>query len=752
MSKLVILESPSKTKTVQNYLGSGYKVVASMGHIRDLPKSTLGVDVENGFAAHYINIRGKGDLINDLKKLTKNADEVYLATDPDREGEAISWHLATALKIPDDKIKRITFNAITKNVVQEAIKNPRAIDMDLVNAQQARRILDRIVGYKLSPFLWKTVKSGLSAGRVQSVATRLVDEREAEIRAFIPEEYWTITAHHENGDGAKFTSRYFGKNSEKHELANQADAEAVLRSCEGHPFVITSLKKSLKKRNPQSPFSTSSLLQDASRKYAYQASKIMKIAQELYEGVDLGSENGGVQGLITYMRTDSLRVSPEAQEAAKQYILEKFGKKYYPETARVYKTDSEAQDAHEAIRPANMAFEPAKIKKHLTGDQYKLYKLIWDRFVASQMASAEIDTVAVEIDCNHNTFRTTGSSVRFPGFLKAYEGNAKDQGEDEEAKLPPLAEGEVLNTTAVTPDQHFTKPPARYTEASLIEAFKEMGIGRPSTYASTITTILSREYVKREGKSLVPTPLGEATTKLMLENFPEIVDYKFTAQMETSLDEIEHSENTMENVLSTFYGRFKGSLDKASETVSRADVTLPVEETDIVCEKCGSKMIVKSGRFGKFAACPNYPACKNTKPLDKDGKLKEKSEATAEPTDMICQQCGAPVVKRTGRYGSFFACSKYPECKYTVKIQNEIGVPCPLCGSAIVTKRAKNRTIFYSCSGYPKCKFSSWDQPTSEKCPDCGGILYLKKDKSNYVCKTDKCGYTRPGVKNDSEN
>ncbi len=752
MSKLVILESPTKTGTVQGYLGSGYKVVASMGHIRDLPKSTLGVDIDNGFEAHYINIRGKGDLINDLKKMTKNADEVYLATDPDREGEAISWHLAAALKIPETKIKRVTFNAITKSVVQEAVKNPRAIDMDLVNAQQARRILDRIVGYKLSPFLWKTVRSGLSAGRVQSVATRLVVEREAEIRAFVPVEYWTITAHHTNKEGAAFTSRYFGRNGEKHELTNQADAEAVLASCEGHPFIITSIKKTLKKRNPQSPFSTSSLLQDASRKYSYQASKIMKIAQELYEGVDLGAENGGVQGLITYMRTDSLRVSPEAQEAAKQYILEKYGKKYYPETARIYKTDSEAQDAHEAIRPANMAFEPSKIKKYLSGDQYKIYKLIWDRFVASQMASAEIDTVAAEIDCNRNTFRTTGASVRFPGFLKAYEGNEKDRNEDGNDSLPPLDEGEALNTSAVTPDQHFTKPPARYTEASLIEAFKEMGIGRPSTYASTISTILSREYVKRESKSLVPTPLGEATTKLMLENFPEIVDYKFTAQMEDDLDKIEHSQNTMENVLSRFYDRFKGSLERASETVTRDTVTLPVEETDLICDKCGSKMIVKSGRFGKFAACPNYPTCKNTHPLDKDGKPKEKKAVDAEPTDMICEQCGAPVIKRSGRFGNFFACSKYPECKYTVKIQNEIGVNCPDCGSAIVTKRAKNRMLFYSCSGYPKCKFSSWDQPTAEKCPVCNGILYLKKDKSNYVCKTEGCGYTHQGVNHDSKN
>ncbi len=749
-SKLVILESPTKTGTVQAYLGSGYKVVASKGHIRDLPKSSLGVDVDNGFEAHYINIRGKGDLINDLKKMTKAADEVYLATDPDREGEAISWHLAAALKIPEEKIKRVTFNAITKSVVKEAICNPRSIDMDLVNAQQARRILDRIVGYKLSPFLWKTVRSGLSAGRVQSVATRIIVERESEIRAFVPQEYWTITAYHATQTGAEFTSKYFGHNGEKQELHCQQDAQAVLNACKGHPFRVQSVKNSLKKRNPQPPFSTSSLLQDASRKYSFQSAKIMKVAQELYEGIDLGAENGGVQGLITYMRTDSQRVSPEAQDAARSFIEEKYGKKFCPDAPRNYKTDSEAQDAHEAIRPANLSFEPLKIKKYLSGDQYKLYKLIWDRFIASQMASAEIDTVAVEIDCNHNTFRTTGSTIRFAGFLKVYESN--ESADEDEKKLPALTEGDYLNTSAVKPDQHFTEPPARYTEATLIKFLKDMGIGRPSTYAPTISTILSREYVSREGKVLIPTALGEATTKLMIENFPEIVDYKFTAQMEDSLDQIERHADTMENVLGNFYTRFAKSLDNASASVSRTDVNLPVEETDLICEKCGSKMIVKSGRFGKFAACPNYPACKNTRPLDKDGKPKEKAATPVEPTDMICQQCGAPVVKREGRYGSFYACSNYPTCKYTVKIQDEIGVPCPVCGSAIVTKRAKNRTLFYSCSGYPKCKFSSWDQPTNDKCPTCGGILYLKKDKSHYVCKTDGCGYTRPGDQHDSEN
>ncbi len=740
MSKLVILESPSKTKTVQTYLGSGYKVVASVGHVRDLPKSTLGVDIENGFAAHYINIRGKGDLINDLRKLAKSADKVYLATDPDREGEAISWHLAAALKIPDEKIKRVTFNAITKSVVQDAIKHPRAIDMDLVNSQQARRILDRIVGYKISPFLWKTVRSGLSAGRVQSVATRIIVEREAEIRAFVPEEYWTITATHQNDSGSEFTSRFYGVGGEKKELGSKEDVDTILSSCEGHPFVIQSIKNRLKKRNPKPPFSTSTLLQDAVRKFGFQSSRIMKVAQELYEGVDLGRENGGTQGLITYMRTDSLRVSPEAQEAAKAYILEKFGDQYYPQTTRVYKTDAEAQDAHEAIRPTNLLLEPAKARKMLTTDQYKLYKLIWERFVASQMASAEIDTVSADIDCNGNTFRTSGSSVRFAGYLKVYED--KD-GDDDEKKLPALAEGEVLNTTAVKPDQHFTEPPAHFTEATLIEFLKDMGIGRPSTYAATISTIISREYVKREGKSLIPTPLGEATTKLMIENFPEIVDYEFTAQMETQLDEIASGKTTMNGVLDEFYGRFRLSLDKATAEAEKQAVEIPPEETDIVCENCGRKMIIKTGRFGKFAACPGYPTCKNTKPLDKDGKLKVKTEIEPEPTDMICEQCGAPVVKRTGRYGSFFACSNYPTCKYTIKIQNEIGVPCPLCNASIVSKRARNRMVFYSCSTYPKCNFSSWDLPTLEKCPKCSEMLYQKKGKNQLICKKEGCGFTK---------
>lgn len=745
MSKLVILESPSKTKTVQNYLGSGYKVVASVGHVRDLPKSSLGVDIENGFAAHYINIRGKGELISELRKLAKSADKIYLATDPDREGEAISWHLTAALKLPEEKVQRVTFNAITKSVVQDAIKHPRSIDMDLVNSQQARRILDRIVGYKISPFLWKTVRSGLSAGRVQSVATRMIVEREAEIRAFVPEEYWTITATHQEEKGIEFTSRFYGINGEKKELHSRADADGILALCEGHPFVVQSIKNRMKKRNPKPSFSTSSLLQDAVRKFGFQSARIMKVAQELYEGVDLGKENGGVQGLITYMRTDSLRVSPEAQEAAKTYILNRFGSDFYPPATRVYKTEAEAQDAHEAIRPANLAFEPTKIKKQLTTDQYKLYKLIWDRFIASQMASAEIDTVSADIDCNGVTFRTSGSSVRFAGYLKVYED--KD-GDDDEKKLPPLAEGELLTTTSVKPDQHFTEPPARYTEATLIEFLKEMGIGRPSTYAATISTIISRQYVKREGKSLVPTPLGEATTKLMIENFPEIVDYEFTAQMESQLDEIAHGSATLNGVLGEFYDRFRVSLDKASAQAEQQSVEIPPEETDIVCENCGKKMIVKTGRFGKFAACPGYPSCKNTKPLDKDGKVKVKAEVEPEPTDMTCEQCGAPIVKRTGRYGSFLACSNYPTCKFTVKIQNEIGVPCPLCGAAVVSKRAKNRMVFYSCSAYPKCSFSSWDLPTNDKCPNCGEILYQKKGKNQLICKKEGCGFTKESQEN----
>ena len=744
MTNLVIMESPSKAATVKGYLGSSYKVVASKGHIRDLPKSTLGIDIEHDFEAHYINIRGKGDLIRELKKDVKNADRIYLATDPDREGEAIAWHLVNALGIPANKAKRVTFNAVTKSVVKEGIKHPREIDMDIVNAQQTRRLLDRIVGYKLSPFLWKTVKSGLSAGRVQSVATRILVDRENEIRNFVPEEYWTISARLKTAEGKILEAKFHGPadTKEKRDLKSEADAMEVWNAVNGKPFLVDSVRKGKRLKNPAPPFETATLQQEASRKLNFQSQRTMRVAQELYEGVNVGAENGGVQGLITYMRTDSLRISDEARDAAKTYILGKYGEQYYPAEPRVYKSRSGAQDAHEAIRPSGAMLEPSSIRKQLTSDQYRLYKLIWDRFIASQMESAELATVQTDLTAGGWLFRASGYTVKFPGYMALYEESAdeKDASDDEKnARLPALTEGELLEAESVTPDQHFTEPPPRYTEASLVKLLKENGIGRPSTYATIITTITARGYVKREGKSLVPTPLGEVTTELIGEYFPDIVDSQFTASMEDQLDDIENGDDTMLDVLRNFYGGFSKELEHAFEAVGDHEVEVPEEETDIICEKCGAKMIVKNGRYGKFAACPNYPACKNTKPLTQSGDalVEKKPEVTNEK----CELCGADMILRSGRYGSFYACSRYPECKNTRQKNKPLGVKCPDCGADLVIKHGKNRTLFYSCSRYPECKFSSWDLPLADKCPRCGGMLFRKKGKNQIVCKTEGCGY-----------
>ncbi len=754
MANLVILESPSKAATVKGYLGSNYKVVASKGHVRDLPKSKLGVDIENNFEPHYINIRGKGDLIKDIKKEAKSANKVFLATDPDREGEAIAWHLAIALGIPEEKIYRVTFNEVTKSVVKNAIKEPKSIDMDLVNSQQARRILDRIVGYKISPFLWKYVRSGLSAGRVQSVATRIIVEREEEIRAFKPEEYWTIDAVLSSADGQEFTVRFYGNKKGKIRLACEDDAMKVLRAVEGKDFAVSSVRKSKKKKLPAPPFTTSTMQQEAAKKLGFQSQRIMRIAQELYEGVNVGQENGGMQGLITYMRTDSLRVSEQAQGEARAYIEGKYGEKYYPSTPRVYKAKAGAQDAHEAIRPARADLEPAKIKKYVTADQYKLYKLIWERFIASQMESAVLSTVTADFECEGYIFRTSGYTVDFQGYMAVYEEseddtakNADEVSEQRNIRLPDVREGQSVAQKGTVPTKHFTEPPARYNDASLIKFLEEKGIGRPSTFATIITTIIARNYVKREGKSLVPTPTGELTNKLMKESFPDIVDYAFTAQMEDKLDSIENGGVDMTAVLSEFWNGFEGELKRAGEKMETEDLEVPVEETDIICDKCGAKMIVKNGRYGKFAACPNYPTCKNTKPLVKvsegesEGTVEEKKPTLA---DFKCEKCGSDMVQRSGRYGSFFACIRYPECNFTKQKTREIDAPCPKCGAKIVIKTGRNRSVFYSCERYPDCDFSSWDLPTTEKCPDCGQMLYRKKGQAMLICKTKDCGYKRP--------
>ncbi len=747
MANLVIVESPAKASTIKGYLGSNYKVVASKGHVRDLPKSSLGVDIDNNFEAHYINIRGKGDLIKSLKKDAKSANKVFLATDPDREGEAISWHLATALGIAPEKCYRVAFNEITKSAIKEAIKNPREIDEELVNSQQARRILDRIVGYKISPFLWKSVKSGLSGGRVQSVATRIIVDREAEIRAFVPQEYWTVDALLVTESGEVVKTRLINKGKSKIKLSTKSDVDAVVAEISDNRFVCTSVKKAAKSKQPAPPFTTSTMQQEASRKLGFQSQRIMRVAQELYEGVNLGSENGGVHGLITYMRTDSLRISADAQEAALSWISDKYGSSYCPTRPRVYKTKSNAQDAHEAIRPSNIAFEPAIIKKHLTSDQYKLYKLIWDRFIASQMASAVFDTETIDFEVNGYVFRTSGYTVKFQGYMAVYEESADETVKPENAevgkneKLPVINEKDYLNLKEYDNLQHYTEAPPRFNEASLIKFLEEKGIGRPSTYTPIITTIIARNYVAREGKALVPTTLGEVTTKLMVENFPEVVDYEFTAQMEDKLDGIARGDSTMEKVLGDFYVGFAKSLESAEVNISENNIEVPAEQTDIICEKCGSRMVIKNGRYGRFAACPNYPACKNTKPLDKPQK--EETQESKQPivADFKCDICGGDMVLRTGRYGSFYACSNYPKCKFTKQRTKDIGVACPKCGSKIVSKMGRNKTVFFSCERYPDCDFSTWDMPTNEKGPICGKMLFRKKSKDLYVCQDKECGY-----------
>ena len=753
---LVIVESPSKALTIKGYLGSNYKVVASIGHVRDLPKSSLGVDVDNNFEAHYISIRGKGDLIKELRKEAKSANKVFLATDPDREGEAISWHLAATLGIPMEKTQRISFNEVTKTAVKSAIKAPRQIDMNLVNSQQTRRIMDRIVGYKISPLLWKNVKSGLSAGRVQSVATRMIVEREAEIAAFVPVEYWTIESQLHAEDGKSFTVHFWGNVDGKMKLTNEQEAMAVVNAVSGKDYLVSSVKKAARHKAPAPPFTTSTLQQEASRKLGFQSQRIMRIAQELYEGINLGAEFGGTQGLITYMRTDSLRISADAQEAAKEFITEKYGEKYYPETARVYKTKSSAQDAHEAIRPSRVDLEPQKIRKMLTNEQFKLYKLIWERFIASQMESAVLDTISVDFTCADYVFRTSGYSVAFQGYMAVYEeseeesrNTADNPSEVKDIRLPMLNEGQNVAADDAVPSRHFTEPPVRYNDASLIKMLEEQGLGRPSTYATILTTILARNYVKREGKSFIPTPLGEVTTTLMKEHFSTIVDYGFTADMEDELDEIENGKATMLDVLNGFWKDFSKQLEKAEESIGQNSVEIPPEETDIICDKCGSRMVVRNGRFGKFAACPNYPTCRNTKPLvAAEEQVEETEEVETEKKspvviDMKCEKCGGDMILRTGKFGSFYACSRYPECKFTKARMKDTGVSCPKCNAKIVTKFGRNHTVFYSCERYPECDFSSWDMPTNELCPTCGKMLFRKKGKNLLVCKSDGCDYRR---------
>ncbi len=748
MANLVIVESPAKANTIKGYLGSGYKVIASKGHIRDLPKSTLGIDVDNNFEPHYINIRGKGDVIKELKKEAKNANKIFLATDPDREGEAISWHIASQLGIPADKACRVTFNEITQSAVKEAIKNPRKINEDLVNSQQARRILDRLVGFKLSEVLWKNLKSGLSGGRVQSVAARIVTEREEEIRAFVPQEYWTIDAALETDGGESVSVKFFGDKKGKIKLSAENEALAVEDKINQGEFKVRDVKHTVKYKQPAPPFTTSTLQQEASKQLGYQSQRIMKVAQELYDGLNLGAALGGVQGLITYMRTDSIRVSAVAQKSCAAFIKEKYGEEFLPKVQRSYKSNASAQDAHEAIRPSNVYITPKSIRKMLTTEQYRLYKLIWERFIASQMESAVLDTVSVEIENSGYLFKAGGYVIKSKGYLTIYDYVSDDSSDPETeelnlASLPNIKKNEVLKATSVKKQQHFTEAPARYTEASLIKFLEENGIGRPSTYAPIISIIISREYVKRDGKSLVATPLGEITTNFMRKHFPEIIDYEFTASMEDKLDSIENRENTINGVLSEFYTKFATELEAVSKNNSKVELNLPAEESDVLCDKCGSRMVYKNGRFGKFLACPNYPECKCTKAVDKNGKVSEPEAAAPTFAGFKCEACGGEMVIRNGRYGSFYACQNYPTCTFTKQKVTETGVSCPKCNSRILARHGKGKMLFYSCEKYPECDFSTWDMPLVEKCPDCGGMLYYRKSRKNVICKEKSCGYKR---------
>ncbi len=687
MGKLVIVESPSKAKTIQKYLGKGYEVIASMGHVRDLPSARLSVDVNDGFKPKYAVIKGKEKLVKELRDRAKEADEVLLATDPDREGEAISWHLAYLLDLDENQKDRVTFNEITKTGIKEGMENPRKIDMDLVNAQQARRILDRLVGYTLSPFLAKTVRRGLSAGRVQSVAVRMVVDREEEIRAFKPQEYWSIDAKLSAPPGrSQFSAAFYGDRKGEIKITSKEQADGILEELKLCEFKVGSVKKGKKSRSPAPPFNTSTLQQEASKRLGFQARRTMKAAQELYEGVEVPGQ--GSTGLITYMRTDSLRIAEDAIRDATGYIASRWGKKYLPSSPRHYKSRENAQDGHEAIRPTSVALEPEKLKGSLTADQYKLYKLIWERFVACQMSNCQMNTTQAEILAGDYRFRASGYSVVFDGFTALYE--EVSEGDEKMGKpLPELTEGGIIKVHELAGNQHFTQPPPRYTEASLIKTMEENGIGRPSTYAVTITTITSREYVVRDGKAFKPTELGEVTTKLMKEHFPEIVDLKFTAKVEDELLAVQNGEEEWTDTLGRFWEGFDSSVRKAKEEMQGVKVHLKEDETDEICEKCGRPMVIKTGRYGRFLACSGYPECKNVKKLIVD-----------------------------------------------------TGAVCPKCGGKIVERRSKKGRIFYGCSEYPNCDFVSWDPPSKEVCPVCGKTLMQKKTGSRTLyCLTPGCSY-----------
>lgn len=694
---LVIVESPAKAKTIGKFLGKKYKVIASNGHVRDLPKSQMGVDIEHDFAPKYISLRGRGEVLERIRKEAKSADKILLATDPDMEGEAISWHLSQILKLDPASKCRIVFNEITANTVKRSVKEARSIDMSLVDAQQARRILDRLVGYKISPILWAKVRKGLSAGRVQSVAMRIICDREQEILDFVPEEYWSIIASIRAGGTKKLVeAKFYGENGKKKELKCAADAEHIMKLIEGGEFTVSDVKMSPKTRHAPAPFTTSSLQQEASRKLNFTAKLTMMIAQQLYEGIEL--KGTGVTGLITYMRTDSVRISSEAQDAALDQIKEQYGDAYAPEKPNIYKGRKGAQDAHEAVRPANPTLKPEAIRDSLTVQQYKLYRLIYERFMSSQMTDARYETTSVTFDCNGAQFRANGIRTLFDGYTIIYTEGRDDAGE-KEVSLPELNKGDLLKLQKADSEQKYTTPPPRYTEATLVKTLEEKGIGRPSTYSPTISTILERGYVVREKKQLVPTDLGTVVTRIMKENFPDIVDVKFTADMESKLDLIKDGEEKWNEVVRDFYGPFEKDVEKASENIEK--IVVPDEVSDVVCDKCGAMMVYKVGRFGKFLACPNFPNCRNTK-----------------------------------------------------AIVEKINVKCPKCGGDIIKRRSKKGRPFYGCEKYPECDFVSWDRPVAEKCPNCGSMMVQKiSQRGTYtVCTNKDCGYVARPAKKENED
>ncbi|MCS7309881.1 MAG: type I DNA topoisomerase [Armatimonadetes bacterium] len=722
---LIIVESPAKTRTLRNFLGDEFRVEASMGHVRDLPEKDFGVDVQDGFTPTYITLPERQDVLKKLKEAAEQASEVYLASDPDREGEAIAWHLKEALNL--HQARRIEFNEITRQAVQQALQHPRDIDMNRVHAQQARRILDRIVGYRLSPLLWKKAsRNTLSAGRVQSVAVRLVVEREREIEAFVPEEYWTITARlTPDTEANAFDATLRLCDGEKLELRNEQEANAVVQELQGAQYVVQKIKRSERKRNPSPPFITSTLQQEAARKLGFSAKRTMQIAQQLYEGVELGAQ--GSVGLITYMRTDSTRVAAEAQAQARDYIGKEFGERYLPEKPPQYRSRGGAQDAHEAIRPTVVVRTPESVKPYLSKEQYELYRLIWQRFIASQMASAVLDVVTVDIQAGRYTFRATGSSVKFDGFMRVYV-EGKDNGElsdEERPPLPPMMEGQVLTLLDLLPEQHFTEPPPRYTEATLVKALEEKGIGRPSTYATILSTIVERGYVELRDKKFYPTQLGVAVTDYLVKHFPDILDVQFTASVEQQLDEIEEGKQEWREVLRAFYEPFAQRLAETER--SSEFVRIEPKETDYTCPTCGAKMLLREGRYGKFLGCSRYPECKTVVKVTPSGE----PVPPDRPSDETCDQCGSPMVIRWGRYGDYLACSN-ETCGARKPLEKSLGVTCPACKQGQIVERRARRgklrgKVFYGCNRYPDCDFTLWDKPVGRMCPSVGRCWWKRR-------------------------